>query len=237
MNSGLTLLCLNAAAIAFIHTLIGPDHYLPFVVMARVRRWPAWRTTLITLACGIGHVGSSVALGLAGVVFGLGLQKVTHIESIRGGVAIWALIAFGAVYLAWGLRRAWRAQTHAHGHTHADTGYHVHAHAHDRDHAHVHDEEAGVSLTPWILFTLFLFWPCEPMIPLIMLPAAVGNAWGVALVALVFGAITIVTMLAVVLLSLYGVRRVPLGRLERYSHALAGATILFTGAALQVFGL
>jgi len=237
MNSGLTLLCLNAAAVAVLHTLFGPDHYVPFVVMARARRWSSWRTALITLACGIGHVGSSVVLGLVGVVCGVELQKVMHIESFRGSLATWLLIAFGAVYLVWGLRRAYRSQVHTHGHVHEDDGYHVHAHAHDREHAHVHDAEAQISLTPWILFTIFIFGPCEPMIPLIMYPAAGGNWLGVVLVAVVFSAITIAIMLAVVLLSLYGVHLLPLGRLERYSHALAGATIVLTGCAIQVFGL
>ncbi len=237
MNSGLFLLCLNSAAVALLHTLFGPDHYVPFVVMARVRRWSLWRTALITLACGVGHVGSSVVLGLLGVAGGLELQKLMHVESFRGGLATWLLIAFGAVYLVWGLRRAYRSQVHSHGHVHEDGSYHVHPHAHDRAHAHVHDEAARVSLTPWILFTIFVLGPCEPMIPLIMYPAAGGDWLGVVLVALVFSAITIATMLAVVLLSLYGVRLVPLGRLERYSHALAGATILLTGCAIQVFGL
>jgi sulfite exporter TauE/SafE len=236
MNSGLALLCLNSAAVALLHTLMGPDHYVPFIVMARARRWSALRTSVITLACGVGHVGSSVVLGLVGVACGLGLQRIAHLESVRGNLAAWALIAFGAIYGVWGLRRAYRGRVHTHGHTH-ETGYHVHAHAHDHAHAHVHDEESKVSLTPWILFTIFVFGPCEPMIPLVMYPAASSSWLGVAFVTVVFGAVTISTMLAVVLLSLYGVRLVALGRVERYSHALAGATILLTGCAIQVFGL
>ncbi len=237
MNSGLVLLCINAAAVALVHTLFGPDHYVPFVVMARARRWSSWRTAVITFLCGIGHVGSSIVLGLVGVACGLEVQKLMHIESFRGGLAAWLLIAFGAVYLVWGMRRAIRAEVHTHGHAHEDGRYHTHPHAHEHGHVHVHDEAARVSLTPWILFTVFLFGPCEPMIPLIMYPAA-GRDWlGVVLVAVVFSAITLATMLAVVLLTLYGVRLVPLGRLERFSHALAGATILLTGCAIQVFSL
>jgi ABC-type nickel/cobalt efflux system permease component RcnA len=237
MNSGLVLLCVNSAAVALLHTLMGPDHYVPFIVMARARRWSGWRTTMITLACGIGHVGSSVVLGLIGVACGLGLQKIIRIESLRGNLAAWVLIAFGAIYTAWGLRRAYRSQVHTHSHTHDGAGYHVHAHAHDHEHAHVHDTEAAVSLTPWILFTIFVLGPCEPMIPLVMYPAASSNWLGVGFVTVVFGAITIATMLTVVHLSLYGVCLVPLRRMERYAHALAGATILLTGCALQVFGL
>ena len=237
MNPGLLLLCLNSAAIAIVHTVIGPDHYVPFVAMARARRWSAWRTTLITLACGIGHIASSTALGVLGVAFGVSLERITRVESFRGSVATWALIAFGAVYLAWGLRRAYRRQTHIHGHSHLGMGHHVHGHPHDQDHAHVHDEAKGKSLTPWVLFTIFVFGPCEPMIPLIMFPAA-GHDWvGVALVTAVFGTVTIVAMLALVQLGLSGVRLLPLEKMERFGHAMAGATILATGGAVQIFAL
>ncbi len=237
MNSGLVLLCINSAAVALLHTLLGPDHYVPFVVMARARRWSVGRTAWVTLACGLGHVGGAAALGLVGVACGLGLQKIARIESFRGNLAAWALIVFGAVYAAWGLRRAWRSQVHTHEHAHANGQHHVHAHAHDHDHAHVHDAAGRVSLTPWVLFTIFVLGPCEPMIPLVMYPAATSNWLGVSLVIVVFGAITIATMVGVVLLSVYGVSLLPLGRIERFSHALAGTTILTTGCVILLFGL
>jgi hypothetical protein len=44
-------------------------------------------------------------------------------------------------------------------------------------------------------------------------------------------------MLAIVLKTLYGIRYVRLGKLERYTHALAGAMILLSGAAIAVLGL
>jgi hypothetical protein len=53
----------------------------------------------------------------------------------------------------------------------------------------------------------------------------------------VFGITTISTMLAIVLITLYGIRFVRLGKLERYTHALAGAMILLSGAAIAVLGL
>ncbi len=237
MNSGLLLLCANSAAVAVLHTLMGPDHYVPFIVMSRARNWSVWRTFWITLGCGFGHVGGAAALGLVGVAGGIGLQKIAQIESYRGNLAAWALIAFGAVYGAWGLRRAYRGHVHTHRHAHGGGEAHEHAHAHDHEHAHVHDEAGAVSLTPWVLFTIFVLGPCEPMIPLVMYPAAGGNWTGVALVVLVFGAITIAMMVGVVLLSLYGVSLVRLGRVERFSHALAGGTILTTGCAILLLGL
>ena len=40
MVSGeLSALCVTAASIGFLHTLFGPDHYLPFIVMAKAKGW------------------------------------------------------------------------------------------------------------------------------------------------------------------------------------------------------
>ncbi len=235
MNSGLVLLCLNSAAVALMHTLLGPDHYVPFVAMARARNWTIWRTSVVTTLCGIGHVGSAVVLGLTGIAGWIELKRLAHIETVRGSLATWALIVFGAVYFAWGLRRAARAPISGHAHQHAHGGGHGHSHEHE--HAHRPDRARPVSITPWVLFTVFVLGPCEPAVPLIMYPAASDNWTGVVLVALVFGAVTLVTMLAVVLGSLRGLQQVHWPAAERHVHALAGATILLTGCALKVFAL
>jgi len=64
MSSELVVLMVTAASVGLIHTLIGPDHYLPFIVMAKARKWSPLRTGWITLLCGLGHVGGSVVLGV-----------------------------------------------------------------------------------------------------------------------------------------------------------------------------
>ncbi len=35
MSSEITLLAITAASIGFFHTLFGPDHYLPFIMMSK----------------------------------------------------------------------------------------------------------------------------------------------------------------------------------------------------------
>ena len=92
-------------------------------------------------------------------------------------------------------------------------------------------------MTPWVLFTIFVFGPCEVLIPLVMYTAARHPPAGVALVTAVFGVITIGTMLSLVLAAAYSGRAIPLGRLERYSHALAGAAIFLCGVSIQCLGL
>jgi len=56
MSYELSVLLIAAASIGFFHTLFGPDHYLPFIVMSKSGNWSLRKTTLITFICGIGHV-------------------------------------------------------------------------------------------------------------------------------------------------------------------------------------
>jgi hypothetical protein len=92
-------------------------------------------------------------------------------------------------------------------------------------------------MTPWVLFIIFVLGPCEPLIPILMYPAARGQILQVVTVSIVFGLITIGTMVGVVLGSLAGLRLLPMGNFERYTHALAGVSILFCGIAIQFLGL
>jgi hypothetical protein len=92
------------------------------------------------------------------------------------------------------------------------------------------------TLTPWILFTVFLFGPCEALIPLLMFPAAQGSMIGVVWVTLLFGLTTLATMTAIVVAACLGIGRVKLPAIERFHHAVAGAVVLGCGLAVK-FGL
>jgi hypothetical protein len=70
-----------------------------------------------------------------------------------------------------------------------------------------------------------------------MYPAAKSSLSGLILVTSVFGGVTIMTMLGIVLISILGINFLPMARLERYNHALAGATIFLCGIAIQFLGL
>ncbi len=237
MPNGIWVLAGTAAGIGFIHTVIGPDHYLPFIVMAKARKWPLPKTLTVSFLCGLGHVLSSVILGFLGLALGIAVTRLEGVESLRGGLAAWLLIGFGLAYFVWGLRRALRNRPHKHRHVHPSEAEHEHDHAHVAEHCHPHVEEGKANVTPWILFTIFVFGPCEPLIPLVMYPAARHDMAGVALVAAAFGLTTILTMLSIIALSSWGLSFVRLGRLERYAHAIAGAMIFVSGLAVQLLGL
>ena len=46
MTGEIIALASTAAAIGFVHTVMGPDHYVPFVVLAKVRKWNTLKTVL-----------------------------------------------------------------------------------------------------------------------------------------------------------------------------------------------
>ena len=64
------------------------------------------RALLVEADCGLGHVLSSVFLGLAGVLLGIQVMKLEVFEAFRGSIAAWLLIGFGFAYFLWGIRRA-----------------------------------------------------------------------------------------------------------------------------------
>src|SRR5512143_1552232 len=120
MTNEISILLITAASIAFFHTLLGPDHYIPFIVMAKSGKWSRRKATWVTFLCGIGHVLSSVVLGLIGVAAGIAVSKLENIESVRRDIAAWLLITFGLVYFVWGLKKAYKNKQHTHIHVHSD---------------------------------------------------------------------------------------------------------------------
>lgn len=237
MSNELYILLLTAASIGFLHTILGPDHYIPFIVMSKAGKWSKLKTIVVTTLSGVGHVLSSVVLGIIGISAGLALNSLEAIESVRGEIAAWLLMSFGLVYFVWGIRRAIKNKKHTHWHKHEDGVMHKHEHTHHNKHAHVHEEKHVNKMTPWIIFTIFVFGPCEALIPILMFPAAELSVTGIILVTTVFGAATIATMLAAVMISVYGISFVKLNRFEKYSHALAGGIIVMSGMAVQFLGL
>lgn len=275
MSDELYKLTLAALSLGFFHTLLGPDHYLPFAAMARIGKWSLPKTITITILCGLGHVASSIILGLIGVAAGIAVFKLETIEAARGSIAGWMLLAFGLCYFVWGISRAIRNRPHSHLHVHENGTVHTHEHTHTAEHLHVHStahqhgaavadlahpaaavhshpaaadhghpavanhahpaaDANAKSMTPWVLFTIFLFGPCEPLIPLLMYPAAKASVAGVIWVTGLFALVTIATMTTIVVAMHMGISLVKLGRLERYGHALAGFVILACGAAVKL---
>ncbi len=232
----MSILILSAVSIAFVHTVIGPDHYLPFIMIAKARNWSISRTLGITFVCGVGHVLSSVILGLIGIAFGIALSRLEFIESFRGNIAAYLLIGFGFIYFIWGLKQAFKNKPHSHFHIHGDGKAHIHTHTHVGNHTHIHADETK-SITPWVLFLIFVFGPCEPLIPLLMYPAAKSHWMDLTMVTIAFSIVTIGTMMVIVFLASKGLHLLTSSKIERYTHAIAGFTIFLCGMGIQFLGL
>ncbi len=231
----MSVLLVSAFTLGFVHTLMGPDHYLPFIVLSRARSWSLTKTLKITFIAGVGHVLGSVVLGVIGIALGLSLSKLEAFESERGGMVGWMLIAFGVMYTAYGLYRYFRKGGHVHlpaflrPKSIRDHDLHI-------DAGELEEEDRAGRLTPWILFLIFVFGPCEVLIPMLIYPAAEHNAMGVTLVALIFGIATIGTMMSVVFLGYKGASFLRFKGREHVLHLVAGFVILVAGAGMQFLG-
>lgn len=233
--SEMMVLLISAATLGIVHTLLGPDHYLPFIVLSKARNWTRTRTLWITFISGVGHVTGSVVLGMIGIAMGISLSRLEAIESSRGSLVGWMLIAFGILYTAYGIYKYFKR------------GAHVHLPAFLRPksirHSDLHLSEASEQngdagrITPWILFLIFVFGPCEVLIPMLVYPAAQHSSFGIFMVALVFGIATIGTMLLVVMLGYKGLSLVRFKGKEHQLHLFAGLIILAAGAGMQFMGL
>jgi nickel/cobalt transporter (NicO) family protein len=237
-------LLLAAAGIALTHTLLGPDHYVPFLRLAHARGWSRARAVAVSVLCGTGHVLSSIGLGVLGLLLGFAVGRLEGVERGRGDLAAWALVAFGAAYALWGARRSIRRSrgltVHRHGgqvHLHMSAGA-PHEHGSAAGTGPREGREPGSSSTGfWTLFIIFVLGPCEPLIPLFMLPASRGR-WALAgVTAALYGLLTVSFMAALTWAGVSGLRRLRLGSLERWADTLAGAAIAGSGLLVVALGL
>jgi sulfite exporter TauE/SafE len=232
MEHELIALMVAAITISFLHTVTGPDHYLPFIALSKARGWSVGRTLLWTAVCGCGHVWSSVLLGLGGAAIGWSLSFVHSLQSVRGGIAGWALLLFGLTYCIWGLIRSTQNRRHKHFDINDDGSIYVYEHRHGE----VVAPRERNAVTPWVMFLIFAFGPCEPMIPLLYFPAA-KNSWsGMLLLVAVYTIFTLLAMMLMVVLCFYGASLAKAARFERYIHALSGLSIFICGVGMVFIG-
>lgn len=241
-GTGSSVLLGLAASVAVVHTAIGVDHALPFVVLARVQNWSFRRTLAITALCGLGHIASGVVIGVAAVALGFAVEHLGAFEELRGTLSLGILVAFGLGYAALGAVRLWKQRPHHHAHAHHDGTLHDHDHGHRDEHVHLHDEHKKKVVTAWTLFVVLVFGPCEALVPLLLAPGVMKDYGLLTSVIVVFGALTVITMLVLVSVGVLGARLVNLERwvsprLAGAGDVAAGLAIAATGVAVGALGL
>ncbi len=98
-NESLLVATSVAALVGVLHTLAGPDHWLPFVEIAREQRTGTRRLVRLVLLCGALHCLSSVVLAMLGVALGEALTAFTELNEARGFLAGLALMVLGIFLL------------------------------------------------------------------------------------------------------------------------------------------
>ncbi len=224
-------LALTAVTISCLHTASGPDHYLPFIVLSRSRKWSRAKTIFLTIICGIGHILSSVLIGMVGVFLGWQLTKISWLQDVRGNVSGWALLIFGCLYLAYGLQQAYANKPHKHFDV-LDNEVYVYEHKHGQTIM----PGSRVKVTPLVLFAIFVMGPSEPLVPLLFYSGTHRSVSEVTLLIIVFTISTVVTMLAMVLIGMYGYSFLKTDKLERYTHAIGGAVVTLCGVGMVFLG-
>lgn len=212
----MTTLLLSALTVAFLHAL-APDHWLPFVALARGAKWPLSKLTWVSALAALGHVISSLALGGLALWAGFSLIPLENAEAWRGTIGLTLLIGFGIAYTIWGIKRARTPQP-------------------DSDPSAQDALKGYAKRRMWMLFAILVFGPCEPLIPLMFMAAAEGSQhlWAVTIT---FSVVTVGMVVGQSLLAYAGIRLIKVSWLDRYSHAMAGATIALTAIFVSILGI
>lgn len=213
METTSIVLIATAISLGFIHTLAGPDHYLPFIFLSKAGNWKLSKTLIFTAVCGLGHVLSSIILGFIGLIAGIAITKIEIFDGYRADIASILFLIFGFIYLAISLWKALRKKLD------------------------LQAEKAVYSSTPWIIFIIFFLGPCEPLIPILMYPAAQSNWLLLSIVTVTFSVITIMTMIFIVFLGYRGISLVSSRFLSKYGHVMAGCVIFLSGIGMVFFDL
>ena len=72
----------TSIAVGFIHTLVGVDHYLPFIALGAAERWSLKKSLSWTTLCGVAHLGSTLVLIAAAGLLGWAAGSSTSIPTV-----------------------------------------------------------------------------------------------------------------------------------------------------------
>lgn len=199
------VLILAAAGVGVLHTVV-PDHWAPIALIARQQRWTSVETARRALLAGIGHVVSTLALGIALWLTGMAFaDRFGHTVRYASSAA---LVAFGA-WVAIGALRELRE---------------------DANEPCANAERAAEKKRS-LRTSVLLIAGASPMVealPLFFAAAKFGIGPLVAMAA-VLAATTIATYVALCVYSVAHLQRMRFGAFERYGEVMSGALIALIG--------
>jgi nickel/cobalt exporter len=205
-----------AAGVGFGHAVL-PDHWVPLAVMGRARRYPLSKIARLSGLAGVAHVLLSVVLGA--VIIAVGLQFRSWVSSAQDAIIGSLLIATG---LGFGV-----LQATGRGHRHD------HDHPHDHDHHHHHPEpDTGHGIGRLAAVMVPFGAAASPdltILPVFLAATTVGVATAVGSVV-IFGAVTIGTIIGLTLGAARGGYQVRGEWLDRWGNTVTAVVLIVIGA-------
>ena len=205
---------LAAGGVGFGHAIL-PDHWVPLAVVGRTNRYPMRRVARLSAAAGVAHVLVSMLLGA--VVIVIGLQVRSSIEGTQDTIVGLLLIATGVGFAIFELT--------GHGHSHS------HDHGHGDGHEHAHGTESPArgrsALAVMVPFGAAAS-PDLTILPVFLAATTAGAATAVGSLV-VFGAVTVGTIVSLTLLATAGGYQIGGQWLDRWGNAITSAVLIVIG--------
>jgi nickel/cobalt transporter (NicO) family protein len=223
-----------AAGVGFGHAVL-PDHWVPLAVLGRAQRYPLSKIARLSGLAGIAHVLLSIVLGA--VIIVVGLQFRHAVASAQDTIIGCVLIATGVGFAV--LHATGRGHHHDHDHPHGHHhGYDEHEHEHGHHHEHEHDDrrdhDPGVRGGLRGLAAIMVPFgaaasPDLTILPVFLAATTVGVATAVGSVV-IFGAVTIGTIVGLTLGAAHGGYQIRGEWLDRWGNALTALVLVVIGA-------
>lgn len=248
-TTSLIVLLLAGSSVAIFHAIL-PDHWMPIALVARAQRWSTARTTRVALWTGLGHVLGSIALGVIVIALGYGLKSILRVEGPIVGIV---LVLTGLALFLWSLRHPGHRHldgaadhTHEHalddheqdaeGHDHHHEHTHNHAHAHHSEgHTHSHNHHPGNPRArgAWLIPAGIAASPDPTILPVFLAAIAVNVRTAIE-VLVVYSLVTIVAIVGLSLVAVWGGYQVQWEWLEHHANQVTAAVLVALGIAAWV---
>ena len=201
----MVILALSAAFVGLVHSL-APGHWLPVVLMAKVRRWPLRTAVSGAMITASGHIILSVLLGLGAI--GIGSKFLASYEHEIERYAGLALVVFGVVYAIYSYSRHSKCQ----GHTH-------------------HGPNPQGQKAPFVFLFSLGFSPCVAVLP-VFGAAAMESSWAVVMSMVAFALGVLMALIGSTVLVSRGLMKLDHPIFEHHGDVITGCGVALMGCIL-----
>lgn len=202
------LIVWGAVIVAVLHSL-ELDHWMPYVVTARARRWKTGVTLRMAFSGAVAHLVSTTLIGLVLILFGEGLKKVFE-KGLQIGIgAVVTLI--GLFFIQRGFRIFRQKESHA-----EHCGHH--------EKTLLADEGKG----SFFLGAVYGLRPCLEAMPIFISASRLGLKPALYTV-LGWALASIIGMVGIVWLGTVCLEKIRVEKLERYNELITGLIITAIG--------